>query len=238
MTTPAIEAVEITVENGVILRGQLHARTNAWIVLLHDTGEEDDLDRWAPLDEALASNDWTVLNVDLRGHGASDGDWDPAHAQADIEAIVAHLRQLGASVLAIAAAGASAIHTLRIARDVRADSLILLSPAIDPDQPVSDLRGAGEAKLIIVGGADAAARSSGERLCKSAIGWVVLLNLPSYDQGTDLLRGNAAPLLMEHIVKFLGEQRHLARLRARAPRDRAGVNLDQAIASTGGMDHS
>ena len=242
MTTPAVEAVEIAVATGVTLRGQRWGQSNAWIILLHEPGEDNDLDRWKPLDAAFASADWTVLNVDLRGHGASDGEWDPAHAPADIAALVADARTRGASFLAIAAAGASAIHTLQSARDVKADTLILLSPPLDPNGPVSDLRGTGEAKLIVVGGGDPAARSCGERLCKVAIGWVMLLNLPSDDQGTDLLRGHVAPHLMEHFARFMREQRHLARLRTRASggekRDRGGATQAEADTSTGGVERS
>lgn len=238
MTTAAVEAVDIAGAHGVTLRGQRWDRGSAWIILLHDPGEDKDLDRWEPLDAALAAEDWTVLNVDLRGHGASDGDWDPALAPADIATLVAGARTRGASIVAIAAAGDSAVHTLRSARDVKADALILLSPPLEPDEPVSDLRGAGEAKLIVVGGVNPAARTCGERLCKAAIGWVMLLNLPADEQGTDLLRGQVAPHLMEHIVKFLREQRHLARLRTRGsggkPRDRGGDSPTEATAPRGG----
>lgn len=215
MTTPTVEAVEIAGAHGVTLRGQLWGTGSAWIILLHDPGEDRDLDRWEPLDGALASEDWTVLNVDLRGHGASDGDWDPDHAREDTLALVAGARARGATLLAVGAAGFSAVLTLRSARDFKADALVLLSPALEPDEPVSDLRGAGESKLIVVGGADSAARSGGERLTKAAIGWVMLLNLPSHDQGTDLLHGSVAPHLVEHVLRFMRERRHLARLRTR-----------------------
>nr|MBA2521498.1 hypothetical protein [Chloroflexia bacterium] len=107
---------------------------------------------------------------------------------------------------------------LESAAATRAAALVLLSPSLPVEQPLTGLRGTGEAKLIIVGGGDPTARAGAERLGRAAIGWVVLVNLPTAEQGTAMLRGAVAPHLSEHVVGFLAEQRFLASRRSgRAP---------------------
>jgi pimeloyl-ACP methyl ester carboxylesterase len=213
MTTMPIEPVEIAVNPATCLRGQLWAGGGQWLILLHDVGPDEDLDQWAPLVPLLTGQSWTVLAVDLRGHGASDGAWDVAFAAPDIAAWVEFARARGASFVGAIASGVSAASTLEATQATRFDALVLLSPSFEDGQPLTNLRGAGEAKLIIVGGGDPEARVRGERLCKVAIGWVALVNLPSSDQGTDLLDTPVAAHLSESVTGFLREHRYLAALR-------------------------
>lgn len=217
MTSHAVEPVAIAADDGVILRGLRWAGSDAWAVLLHDHGEDEDLDRWAPLAPVLAARGWTVLAVDLRGHGGSDGVWEPALAESDLAVLVEFARDGGAEFIAVICAGEVAILTLRGAAATRPDALVLLSPPLAPEQPLTDLRGAGEAKLIVVGGGDAALRAGAERLMTAAIGWVLLVSLPAAVQGTALLHGDVGTHLREQIVGFLAERRFLAAAAARQP---------------------
>lgn len=217
MKTSPAEAVAITAADGVSLRGLRWPGADAWAVLLHDHGEGEDLDRWAPLAPALAARGWTVLAVDLRGHGGSDGVWDSARAESDLAVLVEFAHSGGAVFVAVVSAGEVAMLALRTAAATRPDALILLSPPLAPEQPLTDLRGAGEAKLILIGGGDAAIRAGAERLLAAAIGWVLLVNLPATAQGTALLRSDVATHLREQIVGFLNERRFLAGAATRQP---------------------
>lgn len=210
MTDSAVNAIEIVSRDGTILRGQRWAGSGAWVVLLHEPGDDWDLDRWQPLALFLAARDWTVLAVDLRGHGASAGEWDPGRAVEDLGAIVAFARAGGATFVAITGAGASAITALQSVAATRPGAMVLLSPTLRPGDDISTLRGAGEPKLVIAGSGDDAARANAEQLRKVAIGWGFLLRLPVAEQGTALLRGPAAAQVREHISGFLAEQRFLA----------------------------
>ncbi len=67
------EAVQATTADGVTLRGELVRGGDVWICLVHDVGE--DIDAWRPLRPGLARKGWSVLALDLRGHGGSDGEW-------------------------------------------------------------------------------------------------------------------------------------------------------------------
>ena len=67
---------------------------DTWVVLVHDVG--DDIDVWRPLRVALAARGWSVLALDLRGHGGSDWSEAVAYRPADYAAdIVAALDALG-----------------------------------------------------------------------------------------------------------------------------------------------
>jgi pimeloyl-ACP methyl ester carboxylesterase len=210
---PPIQPVEISVEPDIVLRAQFRNSRSRWVILLHDEGSNEDLDRWGSLDAELAMQGWSVLAVDIRGHGASDGRWDASAAVADAAAVAEWVRSRGADFVGFVAAGASAIAVLKAATLARPDAIVALSPRISPDQSLAELRGAGEAKLIVVGGGDPEARADGERLCNAAIGWVLLVNLPASEHGTALLTGSAASSLREHLFGFLRERSYLAALR-------------------------
>ncbi len=63
---------EILMADGVVLRGQRWGEGADWIILLHEPGEDRDLDDWRLLLPAIMAPERTLLTVDLRGHGDSD----------------------------------------------------------------------------------------------------------------------------------------------------------------------
>ncbi len=207
------QAIEITAGDGVTLRGQLWPGSASWTILLHDVGEDEDLDRWSPLVPGLLGRGWSVLSVDLRGHGASDGDWKPESAEDDLKAIAAFAKAQGATVLSLIAAGQSALVALACAKAVEPEALVLLSPVIDEAEPTTPLRGTGEAKLFVCGGFDLDQRRTAERLRNASIGWAAIVNLPTSARATALLEGEYAVHAREHIVAVIAEQDFVARTR-------------------------
>jgi pimeloyl-ACP methyl ester carboxylesterase len=197
-----LELVEIRRGN-VTLRGQRWPGDPLTVVLLHEPGEDNDLDRWRPLIPYLLGNGATVLAIDLRGHGASDGDWSPAHEVDDAAAAVSYARQRGAMVV-VCAAGESALAALRAAEVTRVDGLILLSPICDTGDPP---RGPGTPKLLFAGGRDEEARDYAVQLRAASIGPALSVSLPTAERGTALIEGTAAATCREHIVAFLNERR-------------------------------
>jgi pimeloyl-ACP methyl ester carboxylesterase len=203
--------VEIAAADGTVLRGQLWPGDAYWVVLLHDIGGDQDLDAWRPLAPSLTARGVTVLAVDLRGHGASDGLWDTGAAAGDAAAVLSYARAGGALGLTVVAAGASAETALRIAPSARVDGLVLLSPpAVDPAR-VAELRAPGVAKLFVVGTADAALDQTTSGLRNASIGWALAVGLPTAEQGTALLGGPWASQVGEKVLGFVGERRYLAR---------------------------
>lgn len=210
-----VHPVELAAADGVVLRGQLWGDGPDWIILLHERGEDRDLDVWRPLLPSIMAPERTVLTVDLRGHGASDGEWDDTlPSYADISVLVAFAQSSGAAWIALAGAGDSATRILEYSSASPIDASILLSPTYRDGQAPT-LRGRGEAKLFAVGSwsdrLSAGIRAGIREARNRSIGWAMLVSMPTDAQGTDLLTGAYSDQLIERIVTFLSEQRMLAR---------------------------
>src|SRR5215213_2625393 len=106
MTAPL--PIEITTIDDCALRGQLWPGDSAWVVLVHDIGSDEDLDRWLPLIPSLRKLSVSVCAVDQRGHGASDGEWADETADGDLGTMVRYARANGADFVTVIAAGVAA----------------------------------------------------------------------------------------------------------------------------------
>jgi pimeloyl-ACP methyl ester carboxylesterase len=197
------EAIEIVAADGAILRGRAWDGIVLAVLLLHAPGEERDLDDWLPLIPYLLGDGAAIAAVDLRGHGASDGEWSPDTARDDLAAMIAWMRHFSDQTVLVAAGG-SAPAALRAAEQGGIAGLVLLS-ASDIDAP--DLRGSGVAKLIFAGSHDPAARAAADRLRAISIGPALSVLLPTEIQGTDLLECGVAIQIREHTLRFLRERR-------------------------------
>lgn len=206
-----VQAIELTTADGVSLRGQRWQGQGDWVILLHDNGL--DLDCWLPLIPHLRRHNYTVLALDLPGHGASEGEWDERALQHDAEAAIHYAQANGADRLFAVAAGhsASALLLENCARHLKA--MVLLSPAVCSDAPPDDLRGAGVPKLLVIG-SKSAAEDSVKSIRNRAIGWQMTVRFPTDQQGTALLAGAWSRHTQEHIIAFLAEQRHVRESRA------------------------
>lgn len=206
MTFP--QAVAIAASDGIVLRGLRWAGDADLVLLLHDARDNADLEDWNALVPFLLSQDVTVLAVDLRGHGASEGDWKPEHAPSDVSAMVGFARNEGAGCIVVVADGVSGIAALKAAEASPVDGIALLSTKLEEDAPVP--RGAGVAKLLISGVADPAYKSALNRFRAASIGWALAVNLPTNQQGVALFDGPWAAQTREHIIAFLRERRGLS----------------------------
>ncbi|MBX3069449.1 MAG: alpha/beta hydrolase [Thermomicrobiales bacterium] len=204
------QALEIPAPNEVVLRGQRWGEGPDWIILLHQAGESRDLDDWRPLLPAIMAPERTLLTVDLRGHGASGGEWDAAVLGEDIAALLTFAQIQGAAWVALAGAGETATQLLAFASSNHIDALVLLTPVFQPGQAHA-LRGQGEAKLFAVGSWVKSLNLDVREARNRSIGWSMLVSMPTEDQGAELLAGPYSSQLVERIVSFLAEQRMLAK---------------------------
>src|SRR5262249_9615068 len=180
----------------------------------------------------LLAADFTILAVDLRGHGASDGEWHPGKAIEDVMTTIEFARARGAEFVAAIAAGASAAGVLLVADKGGPDALVLLSAQAPtktspstrsgvvpagprPETRVTLPRGSGVPKLFLVGAHDLASRHATDDLRRASIGWAAAVTFPTHDHGTELLHGAWLGHVREQILGFLREQRYLARSRVR-----------------------
>ncbi|MEA2596654.1 MAG: hypothetical protein QOF01_3123 [Thermomicrobiales bacterium] len=230
--------VEIAAADGCVLRGQLWPAASDWVILLHDVGSDEDLDRWRPLVSSLLAESLSVLAVDLRGHGASDGEWRADEAVDDVTAIVRFTRTRGARFVVVVVAGASALSALWALERGSVDGTVLLSatqvgvaggmeeestsakasppPTLGEGPGVGAIpaplpRGPGIPKLFIVGAHDREAHETTGRLRAASIGWALVVTLPTDEHGTALLEGTWLGHISEHILGFVRERRYLAR---------------------------
>jgi alpha-beta hydrolase superfamily lysophospholipase len=224
-----VEAVQATTADGIALRGELIRGGDVWICLVHDEGE--DIDAWRPLRAGLSRRGWTVLALDHRGHGGSDGEWPSERAELDVDLTVTIARRSGARHVSVVAAGSSGLLALRAVERALAeesfalpDSLVLVSPGPLGSADPMTLRGQGLPKLFIRGGRDPLGADS-EALREASIGWTLGVTFGTSARGGALV-GEQAVNLLDKVVSFLNEQstlRGLGQTRAER-RPRAGAS--------------
>ncbi len=184
-----------------VLRGLRLGSDEHCAILVH--GEGQDLDAWGSLTGWLGEHGLCVLAFDLPGHGASDGDWDPALATASVLAAVdfamsegagqLHLVGAEAGALAVMAAGARAGH--------EPASIVALSPTTDERvASLTEIREARAPKLILVGSEDRDGVEDAEAVYRGAIGHCELTRFPVSDRGTALLTGDWGSHVREKVL--------------------------------------
>jgi pimeloyl-ACP methyl ester carboxylesterase len=204
-----IEPIECRAADGVLLRGEELRQGSSWVVLLHDEG--DDLDCWQAVRTVLVARGWSIVALDLRGHGGSDGDWGRDSATLDAAVALGRAAAARPAHVALVAAGVTGVLVLAAMEQdaidpaLRPDALVLVSPrAADAD--LASLRGEGIATLVVYGqrAPDAA---DAEQLRSASIGWTLGVGVPSEQSGDGLLRGPEAAVVSDQILSFLAEQR-------------------------------
>jgi pimeloyl-ACP methyl ester carboxylesterase len=204
-----IQPLQATTADGVTLRGELVRGDASFVVCVHDVGE--DIDAWKPIRNQVAREGWTILALDLRGHGGSDGEWTGERGELDVDVGVTVARRMGASHVAVLACGEAAIFTLQAlerAHPVEAlelpDSLVLISPGpLNGIDPMS-VRGRGLSKLFLFGAKDPHADDAGE-IVKASIGWKVQATYGTSARSAALVEERAR-LVADKTVSFLREQ--------------------------------
>ena len=201
--TPHIKATEIPVGTGDVLAGQLWGDSRDWVILVHDVGE--DLDMWAGLPARLAGQGFTVLAIDLRGHGGSTGEPDIATIDVDLEAALdyAHRSAARTAMLVVAGAAASAGLSACAAHDVIA--LALIAPySIDPTvprPPVATLAVVPSDGTITMD--EQTGTSSVRELQTYGGGFTVVAHVPGAGRPVELLAGSWGTHCEEWIARFL-----------------------------------
>lgn len=137
---PMSERVTITTQDNLAIRGDYYTvQGSKGVLLLHMMPA--DRKSWIPFAEKLQGAGFSVLAIDLRGHGESQGGpeeykkFSDAQHQAsrlDIEAAAGFLKEKGVTELHLAGASIGANLALEyLAAHPEAKSAILLSPGLD-----------------------------------------------------------------------------------------------------------
>lgn len=201
-----VKAMEVIAPDGIALRGQHWLGGNSWVILFHESGK--DLDSWQPLMIPLAERGYSLCALDLRGHGISEGEWDPSMLSSDLQVAITYAHEQRAERIAFIGAGESALPALMEHYARQLFAIIVLSPGPLCKLTVNDLRGGGTPKLYIFGSKEEMLEQTVRQLHSRAIGWTVLLRFPTSDQGTSLLTEPWGLQTEEHIIAFLDEQHY------------------------------
>ena len=187
-----------------VLRGLLLGSDEHCAILVH--GEGQDLDAWVSLTGWLGDHGLCVLAFDLPGHGASDGDWEPALATASVLAAVDFARSQGSleQHLIGAEAGALAVLAAAAMEGYEPASVVALSPTIDERvASLTAIREARAPKLILVGSLDGAGLEDAEAVYRGAIGHCELTRFPVVARGTGLLTGEWGLHVCERVLAHI-----------------------------------
>jgi pimeloyl-ACP methyl ester carboxylesterase len=200
--------VEFAGPRAVTLRGLRSGEGDRWAVLVH--GEGRDLDGWRPLAGFLADHGFSVLAIDLPGHGASDDPWESALAVPAVVAAIEFARSAGSQQIHLVGEGVGAMAALAAATDPtrQVASIVAISPAADEGvAELIEVREARAPKLILVGSLSPDALECAEAVFRAAIGPCHMVKLPVAAQGTDLLAGewgvHVREKVLEHLVRQL-----------------------------------
>jgi pimeloyl-ACP methyl ester carboxylesterase len=199
------EPVEITAADGVTLRGEVHRGSPYWAILVHDHGA--DLESLGPLASALAREEFSVLGIDLRGHGLSDGVWDEEGSVLDLAAAIAWARQEGAGQVFAVAAGESATALFEAAGPGLVAAAVLLGPRASPGCTTERIRRWSGPRLFVVGSNDVEGESSARGIFDVCIGPRLFVQLPTDARVHDLLIGEHASQALSHAVGYLAQNR-------------------------------
>lgn len=207
---PPEEPFEVTASSdGLELRGTLYRAAEEptpAVLLLHMLGGERR--DWLPLVTPLQQTGYTVLAVDLRGHGATGGGQDWELARQDTLDMLAALRQVdGVDPARVGVIGASIGANLALvgcAADAACRTAVLLSPGLDyrgvtTAGAVTQL---GERPLLIVASEeDSYAAESSQELDSLAAGPHQLVMLSGAGHGTRMF--GPQPDLVDTILAWL-----------------------------------
>lgn len=208
MSPAAPLPIEITANDGVVLRGQYTQRGDRHVALFHDEGQ--DLDVWRYFVADLAAEDFSVVAIDFRGNGMSDGVWRRADALGDVSATTSFVLQRG-RLLASIGVGLGASLALAAADRQAPRGLVLIAPlAMESLGPRSGRPSDSLCPRLIIAPSD---HEVAAELRAASPGWAAAIYLP-VDPGADLLDGEWAPRVREDALIFL---RNLAYLDRPAP---------------------
>lgn len=187
---------EVTLESGITLRGLEYENDGPPVVLVHDLG--GDADSWDVIPSALVAGGFRTINLELRGHGLSDGDADPKATLADLgEASSIISGSFGP--VGLVASGTVATACFGLGREQGAPVQVLLSPlphdGLDPGSSIPAMR------AIFAGTQDDEADSFIRGAYQRLAGQNMWFSTGIAERGVDLL--TTKPHMVEQMITFL-----------------------------------
>ncbi len=192
------ETITFEAEDGTDLVGSYYHGSGPSVILLHML--DHDRNTWNLFAEKLNKDNYTVLSIDLRGHGQSNKDWKTFDEEDfldmifDVQAAKDFLKKQGADTKRIIIMGASIGANLALehaAEDEDVRATILLSPGLnykglETEGPAEEIE---TPVLIVASEGDEYSAKSSEKL-DNLINNSKLKIYPGDRHGTDLFIGS------------------------------------------------
>jgi dienelactone hydrolase len=195
-TIPSEASVKFTTIDGWTIQGVLYNGTGSNILLLHGLGDHNSA--WAEFARVLKQEGYTVLAIDLRGHGKSTMDdginrsWQ-GFTTRDFSSMAndasAAQQFLGGNITIMGASIGANIAVNYAASSDKVTSLVLFSPGLDykgitAEAPMKIFRGSA---FFLAGDIDTYSASSAQRLYDLAKGKKKIEVYKTSNHGTQLL---------------------------------------------------
>jgi pimeloyl-ACP methyl ester carboxylesterase len=204
----------VTMQDGLQISGDLYMPTAdaplPGVLLLHMMSTDRTV--WGNFPEELAKACYTVLNVDLRGHGQTGGEVDWEQAQLDIPQILQALGEMeGVNPESLAILGASIGANLALTggADVPAvRTVVLLSPGLDYAgvTTLDAMERYGERPVLIaVSDQDTYAADSSRQLADAALGEFDLIVYEGTAHGRDMFNSQSGlqQIILDWLASYL-----------------------------------
>lgn len=187
---------EIPLDSDLVLRGLEYQQDGPPVVLVHDIG--GDADSWRGIPLELTAKGFRVMNLELRGHGLSDGEADPERTEADLkEALSAIDGSFGP--VGLVGLGTVATTMFTLGPDDGAPVHALVSPR--SSELFDSGRGVAAMRAIFAGSGDDEADGFIRSIYQRLPGQNMWFSTGVDARGTDLLEAN--PTMIEQIAMFL-----------------------------------
>jgi pimeloyl-ACP methyl ester carboxylesterase len=204
------EEVTLTTEDGVKIAATYYPGGERGVILLHMLGRNRG--DYAELAQELNARGFSVIAIDLRGHGASEGNWQsfsPREFNAmvlDVKAAKDYLISRGVKPGRIGIVGASIGANIALryaAEDGEIKTVVLLSPGLNYRGIATEEAAAQYQRSAFFAASeeDAYAYSSTEQLYALAKGEKVFERLRNAGHGTLML--SASPELKKKVIAWL-----------------------------------
>jgi pimeloyl-ACP methyl ester carboxylesterase len=200
--------VRIQTAGGTQIHGQHLGQGEQGVVLVH--GDKGDATDWANLSKRLSTHGYSVLSIDLRGHGKSTSPAEPTEQDyplmvQDVDAGVKWILGKGATTVTVIGAELGANLALNsAAQSDSVASLVLISPSLNANgvKTATQFEGYGDRPAMLVAAADETIQAKTAQLLKGkAKGAVHLELIPGTGSGIRLL--NTSPELESLVFSWL-----------------------------------
>ena len=200
--------IEVALADGTVLRGLEHPADGPPLLFVHDLG--DDLDAWGSLAATVNASGFRVIRLELRGHGLSDGEPDPAATMDDLTGALAEVTgAFGPVGLVIYGAAARTAFDLGTDQGAPVHALIGPMPGSSGsgggDGGGGGTRGVPAMRVLFTGSHDEATHDYVRAVHSGLRGQNMWISTGTVLRGPALLREH--PHLIEQLVMYM--RRHL-----------------------------